>query len=287
MTRTDVHRPSALVPEDYEYAYGYDAHPDCMNASYVQAQVERLREEGYRFGGPEGRGCQHCGANIRYVAVLKHVPTKTLIRVGETCLARFDLTTDEFHALRKAAALDRQKQRIKNRRLAFFAQYPDAETAYGWASERVAAGEYGWEGTRHNYVSRINREGDASQRFTALILRDMVRTEQREAERAEQDATRTAVVEGDGVTITGKVVSVKFKEDGYGGRMVWTVEDDRGFLVWGSVPRSVDPERGDRVRFKANVTRSDRDESFGFAKRPRAAVNLTADADGPALAVAA
>lgn len=269
--RTDAHRPSALITEDYEYAYSYDAHPDCFNAPFVQAQVARLMEEGYSFGGPEGRGCQHCGANIRYVAVLKHLPTQTLIRVGETCLARFDLSTNEFHALRKAAQLDRERQRIATRRAAFFAQYPDAETAYGWAFDRVQDGQYGWEGTRHSFVGKIAREGEASPRFVALIMRDMARTERQEAERAAQDAERKPVVEGKGVTVTGEVVSVKFQENAYGGRMVWTVKDDRGFLVWGSIPSAINPERGDRVTFVANVERSDRDECFGFAQRPRKA----------------
>jgi hypothetical protein len=48
-----------------------------------------------------------------------------------------------------------------------------------------------------------------------------------------------------------------------------TVRDDRGFLVWGSVPAALGGiEQGDRVQFNATVTKSDRDETFGFFKRP-------------------
>jgi hypothetical protein len=68
------------------------------------------------------------------------------------------------------------------------------------------------------------------------------------------------------------VLSVKWQENDFGGREVMTVKDDRGFLVWGSTPHAIDSvQKGDRVRFVANVERSDRDETFGFFKRPRKA----------------
>lgn len=69
-------------------------------------------------------------------------------------------------------------------------------------------------------------------------------------------------------TITGTVISVDVKENDYGTRHVMTVRDDAGFTVWGSQPSALFPQRGDRITFTATVERSDRDESFGFFKRP-------------------
>lgn len=81
--------------------------------------------------------------------------------------------------------------------------------------------------------------------------------------------------------VEGTVIKVTWQDNDFGGRLVWTVADDAGYLVWGSVPSALNvttatgdeaPDGyhgvGARVRFTATLTRSDRDETFGFAKRP-------------------
>lgn len=277
-TRTDVHRPSALVTEHYDFfACGYYGTADEPGFSPLNTPEGRLLlDEGWRFDGVSGGGCDHCGAHLRYYAILQHAPSRTLIRVGETCLDnRFSLATAEFHRVRKAAQLDRERQRVKNTRLAWFAVNPDREVAFGWASAMVSEGAYGYEGMRHSFVHKVNRYGSTSDKFVAAMLRDMVRTERRDEERAAEEATRCPVVAGKAVQVEGEVVSVKWQENAYGGRLVFTVKDDRGFMVWGSVPSAIDGvERGDRVRYVADVEASDRDECFGFAKRPRKAEQL-------------
>lgn len=93
--------------------------------------------------------------------------------------------------------------------------------------------------------------------------------------------------------VSGQIVSVKQVEDHYRSNRYhtaytwkWVVQDSRGFKVYGTVPqafqnRFLDAENryenpedlvGKSVRFKANLTRSDRDEFFGFAKRPTGTV---------------
>lgn len=67
-------------------------------------------------------------------------------------------------------------------------------------------------------------------------------------------------------TVTGVVLSETVKETAYGKRAVMTVLDDRGFKVWGTNVAYAD--RGDRVTFQATLERGDRDETFGFFKRP-------------------
>lgn len=52
------------------------------------------------------------------------------------------------------------------------------------------------------------------------------------------------------------------------------VQDDRGFKVWGTVPGSIAADKGDEIKFVANVEASDDDPKFGFFKRPRKAVTL-------------
>lgn len=275
-TRTDIHRPVALITEDYEFAYAFDAHPEEGDRAACIPFVNMLLADGYKFGGVYGDGqCSHCGQHIRYTAVLKHIPTKTLIRVGEQCLDnRFALATEEFQALRKAAKLNRDRIKLSDRRAAWYAINPDREIAMGFCVASVSAGDYGYEGMRYNFVHNVNRYGETSDRFVQAIMRDMVRTDAREEKRAAEKAQAVPVPVIEGRTsVSGEVVSVKWQENDFGGREVMTVRDDRGFLLWGSVPSSLDGiEKGERVSFMATIQRSDRDETFGFFKRPSKAV---------------
>lgn len=69
--------------------------------------------------------------------------------------------------------------------------------------------------------------------------------------------------------IVGEIVKLDVSENAYGVRQVMTVKDARGFKVWGTVPSAFNNvEVGDKVEFNADVARSDRDECFGFFKRP-------------------
>jgi hypothetical protein len=76
--------------------------------------------------------------------------------------------------------------------------------------------------------------------------------------------------------VAGEVLSAQLREGYYGDEWKWLVVDDRGFKVWGTIPSAIwdvyDGEgknlRGRRVKFHAKVERSDKDEAFGFYKRP-------------------
>ena len=116
--RTDIHRPVNLDPEAYRYLLAIDNNPDPgFGVGWVLAHGDWGLELSRRVhAGPLGdRGvfaCHHCGARIRYAALLEHIPTGDVIAVGETCLdGRFDtgLTKAEFAKLRKSAKLDRKK----------------------------------------------------------------------------------------------------------------------------------------------------------------------------------
>jgi hypothetical protein len=128
MTRTDIHRPSAVEfdPEDY-VVHGYADFHEQDGHRPVQT-ISRLVDEGWSFrGAPHGSGqCSHCGAALRYAALMGHVPTKTLLYVGETCLDnRFSVTASEFAAMRKEAARKAEQTRLQGKAAEFFAQHPD------------------------------------------------------------------------------------------------------------------------------------------------------------------
>jgi len=104
-------------------------------------------------------------------------------------------------------------------------------------------------------------------------LKHAERKAERERERASQVRIPCPIGR---VTVIGKVVSTDAKDTDYGTRYVMTVYDDTGFTVWGSQPSSLYPEVGDRIEFTASIERSDRDECFGFFKRPTKARLLVA-----------
>lgn len=105
------------------------------------------------------------------------------------------------------------------------------------------------------------RKGEISERQLDALKRSIVKRQERETE------VRVPVIEGR-QQIVGRILKKEWRDDDYGGRDVITVKDDRGFILWGTCPRAVDIERGERIKFAATVTKSDRDECFGFFKRP-------------------
>ena len=85
-----------------------------------------------------------------------------------------------------------------------------------------------------------------------------------QAERSEIPAELT---NGQRHEISGTVLSVK-NTYSYGNEVIkMRVEDDRGFVVWGT--NNMNAEVGDRGTFTATVCKSDNDPTFGFFKRPK------------------
>ena len=108
------------------------------------------------------------------------------------------------------------------------------------------------------------------------LIGDLVRLqkyaqEQQKSEREKRDEAHEAgedAPEGR-IVITGIVLAFKLQSSQFGDTLKMLVQDDRGFRVWGSVPKSLDDaERESRITFTATVTASDRDAKFGFFKRP-------------------
>ena len=281
MTRTDIHRPSQIDPADYAFVGELEMWTTegekPLNDPEAILAVDRgpLVADGHF--SKTGR-CDSCGARARYMAVFTHAAGEVVV-VGHDCAVKFNLTSKD--QLRDKQA--REAFRAAMIRDAWLNEDSDRRAAYDFCAERVADGDYGFEGMRHSFVSKINRWGSTSDKFVAAMLRDKARTEERAAERAAQDAERKPVITGR-IEIEGEVVSVKWQDNDFGGRLVMTVKDDRGFVVWGSVPKGLDLidlhdedgnvigqgqiERGNRVRFTGTVEASDRDECFGFFKRP-------------------
>ena len=126
--------------------------------------------------------------------------------------------------------------------------------------------------TCHLYVAKECLEA-------AKMVEEFIMAPRIEAAKAEE-AKRQAQIDAaepcptGRVAITGEVLSTKWQDSAYGRSLKMLVKDDRGFKVWGSVPSSMNPNRGDRITFMAAVQPSQDDEKFGFFKRPTKAMFL-------------
>lgn len=261
-TRTDAHSPAHLVTEDYEYLFAADTRgPWALGLG--RGFLAELTNYDPATANRGSARCHHCGAHLRYVAWLRHLPTGYTVVVGETCLDnRFSLATADFHRIRKAAELDRQAHRIRNLVAEFVAANPDlafmADKDHEHTNSFVA-----------DVARKLRAYGELSERQVEAVRRSIVRDAERDVERAVEPTA--PVIEGRG-EVSGRVLSTKWQDSDFGSTLKMLVQDDRGFKVWGSVPSSIEVERGDVVRFTATVERSQDDEAFGFFKRPTKAV---------------
>lgn len=125
---------------------------------------------------------------------------------------------------------------------------------------------------------RFNRYGDLSDKQVAFLLRLRAQAQETRVKQAAFALDRESAADCPDrgrITVEGEVLKSEWRDNDYGGKLVWTVKTDEGWLVWGTVPSSMgNPERGDRVRFSAEVTPSGDDPKFGFYKRPTKAEYL-------------
>ena len=289
MNRTDVHAPASadFDPELYTCYGVFDFTPEWdmgETADRIQL-VNDMIANGYRFGGSTTGGCGHCGTNIRYGALMARDDVMEMIWIGETCMGnRFDgVTKAEFQTLRRNAALNREHMAKAERIAALCEEYPIlAELTYGGNGGLFDAD---WSEFLSNMQYALVHKGFMSERQIAAAVKSLGKAVEfldrkagRQAQRAAEQADAAPVPTGR-VVITGTVVKVEWKENGFGGREVMTVKNAAGWLVWGTVPSSLNVNKdgfitvdsgvkvGDTVTFTATVEASDRPE-FGFFKRP-------------------
>lgn len=205
--------------------------------------------------------------------------------------------------MRKAAELDREKMRIKTAREEYFEAHPGIEPVYVrytlWTKNAVEAPEF--EDTfLQDLMRKLKNYGSLSEKQTPWVKKCLDRFVERQiadAKRAEEKATVADVEEGT-YEFTGTVVSIKLHESDFGDSFKMTVKADDGRVYWGTVPASLetwweqntDPDEGYftgfpgfdekkgsgerngigvKVTIKASVTKSNKDRTFGFFKRPR------------------
>lgn len=278
-TTNAAHLPTNFVPGDYTYVDSFDQSADTYNGPSASIE-EALKTMALRSALQASAGsafgerisqCDHCGAHIRYVAVLRHEPTGDLVGFGHDCVFNRvgDLSQIEFRLqfLRTHA----QNVRLHEERLAkrdrFVAAHPACALLVDYSGDNAFLA---------SLARQLLQNGELSARQVECVERNAQQAAQR-AERAAQPEQVLTPAPSGKQTITGEVVSTKIVDNAFNryGTLKMLVLDDRQFKVWVTVPLSLNVERGDRVTFTCTLEVSDRDACFAFGKRPTKASVLS------------
>jgi len=293
--RTDVHAPSSAAFDPSLYTcYGcYDGSPDGIYGAEqlreYRDQIQSLVARGYTCGRGCKAVCGHCGASIRYFALLVRDDVKQFIHVGEQCLDnRFSVeTAADFQSLRKSAKLNRERANLGERITALRQNPAIARLLDG--GKDVEASEF-----LSDVRSKALEHGRLSDGQIAAVERAFERIAQKDRWEAERRAEALRLAEAgvrapEGrVEVTGVVLSAKEHQTQFGTAIKIVVKSDDGWKVWTTAPASllinvdaaavksattvIDEVRealvGKRIKFVAALTRSDSDAAFAFGKRP-------------------
>jgi len=269
-TRTDIHRPSAITPEDYSFIgcdyYGPN-YGENLDRQFIRKHMDRTggKYSTHHHGG----SCHVCGASAMYVAIYHHAKTNTYIVTGEDCASKMD--TGEaiaFRSLRKRIAAERKADKgVKKAVETLKAANLTAAWEIYKDANRVDKYE---ENTIRDIVSKLVRYGTISEKaegFMRSLIEKIAKRAEIEAERARATEAALPVPMTDArILIKGKVLSVKVVDGYYGRQTKILVQHADGWKIWGTAPCHCD--RGDEIEFCAKIERSDKDEKFGFFSRP-------------------
>jgi hypothetical protein len=284
LLRTDAHRPSALVPADYDFVtFGYLGDQDWQGAIARREQLARhFACTGGQWSRHEhGGSCHICGAGCMYTAIFHHVPSNVYIRTGLDCAEKMELAIDNglVNAFKKevkgglaAIAGKAKAQKILaeaglsaawDLRVAILAFYKSREQDLknGVEPDDQAASPFtGYEEDRiYDIVGRVVQYGEISEKQTSFVRSLLERISNRAAIAAARKAENAA---------SGFVGAIKQRRDftatviyrtsfdtAFGTKHVTGMKDaDGNVLVHKGSGIFTGIAKGDKVTFKATVS---------------------------------
>lgn len=285
--RTDIHRPSAISPEDYEYV-AQEVHriEGMMDIAIVLQNRETINNHMKRTGGTysghtHGGNCMVCGsANAIYTVLFYHAKTNSYVRMGQDCAIKCECgSAEDFRNFREhvKAAMACKAGKAKAQLILAEAGlskawdiYLDPRPTGIKESEPIPFEEF----TTVDIVGKLVQYGSLSDNQFSFLKKLVGRIDTRAERKAKQEAENAAAkpIPGEGrYEIVGTVISVKFQESDFGTTLKMLVKHEDGWKVWGTVPSILEVNKGDVVKFKATVQLSKDDPKFGFFKRPACA----------------
>jgi len=136
--RTDAHRPSQIIPSDYEYVAVWTMNIQGFgDAQFMLQERETVRRHMERTKGNYAHvnttgSCQVCG-NVQaiFLALFYHAKSNEYIRVGVNCAQKLDMSLDEdkMNMFRRQLADAREAQAGKRKAIAILS---DAGLIAAW-----------------------------------------------------------------------------------------------------------------------------------------------------------
>lgn len=284
--RTDIHRPSAINPDDYDYVATLgDNEGGCGRQEMEAFNAHRLRTGGRMSDHAHGGSCHVCGALAFYRVIWFHRPSNTYIATGYDCAEKlgggdadvFRRLKDEVARAKKAKA-GKAKAQLILKELGMERAWEIAQLDWSPHNRQRPIIK--------DLVGKLIKYGDLSEKQIAFLGKLVEQhdhwennKEKIEAERqAEKEAAEPIPFDNVRGTIKGKVLSVKQVDSDFGMMTKILVVADEGWKVYGSAPSSLlreGLERGCFVKFDAKVTVSKDDAKFGFFSRPTKAALIS------------
>lgn len=302
MARTDIHRPSAIIPEDYDFVCCFTFSEIALAPGVIEAERKILDAHMTHTGGQRSThdhgGCCHvCGAWMKDYAIFYHAKSNSYIETGFDCAAKLDFQDPDLFSRfrdRRLAAEKAKAGKLKAEGL-IEEMGLDLQVAMslfipkdfgGCASElhytygdNIVFGfeEKFWAGV--DIIRALVKYGNLSEKQWAYLAKcldavkkapeELANKAAREAQRkADQEANCKPAPEGC-MVVKGKVISTKVQEGQYGYEHKMLVESVDGWRVYLTVPAAIgEVKKGWEVEFTATIKPSDDDKFFAFGSRP-------------------
>jgi len=302
-TRTDIHRPSVIQPEDYQFiAILHKKIEDMGDVYLLQEQRARFREHLEKTGGKfadhqEGGKCHVCGNSLIYSLVFYHADTNTYIKVGNDCADKLDMGDPALFAKVTKAAGDWRKAKAGKAKAEGLLAERDKLAAWEIYNSGSPVNMLYEEATIHNMVSKLVRFGSLSQGQWDFMDTLFEKIDNREKVKAEREAEKAAALPcpTGRHTIEATVLKTAVNDTAWGHSFKMTIKTTDGYLVHCSIPSDLQLfeaevngeqvqtvlKRGDVIRISVTLTPSQGDPKFGFGNRPTKAeiVSLNTEVD--------
>lgn len=297
MARTDIHRPSAITPEEYYLVaclYTPKAGDGIIDFAALGYERERLQRHMKDTGGTyaqheHGGNCHVCGAWFIDHAVYYHHLTNSYLNIGFDCANKMDI--GDARAFRDWRTARKSACELKAGRAKAQAILQDAELSDAWELFVKLDGIDDFaaltEGLSQSLLSqtvnkiyivldivrKVIKYGNISEaqgNFVHKLIANIDGAKEIQAKRDAEKAAAKPAPTGR-VDFEGVLLSKKYVEGYYGDQLKGLVKTDQGWKVYLTIPASISEIKvGDRVALRATLEVSDDDETFAFGKRPHA-----------------
>jgi hypothetical protein len=245
----------------------------------------------YGYGDSDSAGsCHCCGAKAMYLGYFVHCPTGKIHTFGERCTENIGIgCKSAFDHLRKGVKGVRAFKQGKAKAKTVMMKHGfhiDIEWLKSRPFDRVDLPAHLLRSVKHAQETMLSMHANLVKygswsvkqiEFAGKLIDQIVSFDAKtvkakyEAERANQ---ATILIEVGRHEIEGKIISTKLSDGWYGRQLQMLVLREDGAKFWGSCPDALKGDRGDSVKFTANIKPKEGEPGFAFFSRPSNAVTL-------------